>query len=44
VVLLGQEEASATEIRNEIDVAASTVHYHTSKMEDVNPLESRRDG
>lgn len=44
LVLLDREEANATILQDELDIAASTVHYHTSKMEDAGLLESSKEG
>lgn len=44
LVLLDRGEASAGELADEIDIAASTLHYHASKMEDAELVASRKDG
>lgn len=42
--LLNHDEATATDLQNALDVAGSTVHYHTSKMEDADLLQSEKHG
>lgn len=44
LILLEREEANASSLGDELDIAASTVNYHTSKMEEAGLLESYRDG
>ncbi len=44
VLLLRKREATATEIQNALDIAASTVHYHASKMTDAGLVDSYKDG
>lgn len=44
LLLLDRGEANGSEIQDALDIAASTVHYHASKMEDATLLESRKDG
>ncbi|MDX1610747.1 MAG: helix-turn-helix domain-containing protein [Candidatus Thermoplasmatota archaeon] len=44
VLLLDLEEATQSTLGEDIDVAASTLHYHLSKMEDTGLVESRKEG
>lgn len=44
VLLLERGEANGSEIGDALDVAPSTVHHHTSRMEEVSLVTSHRDG
>lgn len=44
LLLLRDEEVTAGDIQEALDIAASTVHYHASKMVEAGLVESYKDG
>lgn len=44
LLMLEAGEATHSDLLEEVDVSGSTLHYHLSKMEDADLLESRKEG